>query len=98
MSGGRMMVTEAWDLTVADDGQVYDAAAAASAAALAAGLDPAGAGRHRWHKLSTDTDTNRRSIMRTSGGCPGSLAISPAGKAPRVRSVRKSRQPVPGRR
>jgi anti-sigma regulatory factor (Ser/Thr protein kinase) len=34
-----MMVTEAWDLTVADESQVHGAAAAASAAALGAGLD-----------------------------------------------------------
>lgn len=37
---GRMMVTEAWDLTVSDDSQVHGAAAAASAAALASGLTP----------------------------------------------------------
>jgi anti-sigma regulatory factor (Ser/Thr protein kinase) len=37
---GRVMVTEAWDVAVTDDSQVYGAAAAASAAALAAGLDP----------------------------------------------------------
>src|SRR4051794_3805318 len=36
---GRMMVTEAWDITVADESQVHGAAAAATAAALAAGLD-----------------------------------------------------------
>lgn len=36
---GRMMVTEAWDVAVADDSQVHGAAATASAAALAAGLD-----------------------------------------------------------
>jgi anti-sigma regulatory factor (Ser/Thr protein kinase) len=36
---GRMMVTEAWDITVADESQVHGATAAASAAAQAAGLD-----------------------------------------------------------
>lgn len=36
--GGRMMVTEAWDVPVADDSQVHGAVAAASSAALAAGL------------------------------------------------------------
>jgi hypothetical protein len=34
-------------------------------------------------------DTKRRSIMRTSGGFPGPLSVSTAGKALRVRSVRK---------
>ena len=34
-------------------------------------------------------DTKRRSIMRTSGGFPGSLSVSTVGKALRVRSVRK---------
>jgi anti-sigma regulatory factor (Ser/Thr protein kinase) len=38
---GRMMVTEAWDVAVADESQVHGAAAAASAAALAAGLGAA---------------------------------------------------------
>jgi anti-sigma regulatory factor (Ser/Thr protein kinase) len=36
---GRIMVTEAWDVAVADDSQVHGAAAVASSAALAAGLD-----------------------------------------------------------
>ena len=36
---GRMMVTEAWDVAVADESQVHGAAATATAAALAAGLD-----------------------------------------------------------
>jgi hypothetical protein len=37
---GRTMVTEPWDLAVADDSKAHGASAAASAAALAAGPDP----------------------------------------------------------
>jgi anti-sigma regulatory factor (Ser/Thr protein kinase) len=37
---GRVTVTEAWDVAVGDDSQVHGAAAAASAAAVAAGLTP----------------------------------------------------------
>jgi anti-sigma regulatory factor (Ser/Thr protein kinase) len=72
MSGGRMMVTEAWDLTVADDGQVHGAVAAASAAALAAGLDPADLAT--CELLATELATN---LVRHANG--GRLLVSVAG-------------------
>jgi anti-sigma regulatory factor (Ser/Thr protein kinase) len=73
MSGGRMMVTEAWDLTVADDSQVHGASAAASAAALAAGLDPGEVAT--CELLATELATN---LVRHAVG--GRLLVSVAGK------------------
>jgi anti-sigma regulatory factor (Ser/Thr protein kinase) len=70
---GRMMVTEAWDLTVADDGQVNGAAAAASAAALAAGLDPGEVAT--CELIATELATN---LVRHAVG--GRLLVSVAGK------------------
>ncbi|GAB2835805.1 SpoIIE family protein phosphatase [Actinoallomurus bryophytorum] len=68
-----MTVTEAWDLTVADEGQVHGATAAASAAALAAGLDPGEVAT--CERLATELATN---LVRHAVG--GRLLVSVAGK------------------
>ncbi len=70
---GRMMATEAWDVAVADDSQVHGAAAAASAAALAAGLDAHDVAT--CELLATELATN---LMRHAVG--GRLLISAAGQ------------------
>ncbi|MDN3358252.1 SpoIIE family protein phosphatase [Actinomadura sp. DC4] len=69
---GRMMVTEAWDITVSDESQVHGAAAAASAAGLAGGLDAKGAAT--CELLATELATN---LVRHAVG--GHLLIHVAG-------------------
>jgi anti-sigma regulatory factor (Ser/Thr protein kinase) len=70
---GRMMVTEAWDVAVADDSQVHSAAAATSSAALAAGLEPKDLAL--CELLATELATN---LVRHAVG--GRLLISVAGQ------------------
>jgi anti-sigma regulatory factor (Ser/Thr protein kinase) len=68
----RVMVTEAWDVTVADPSQVHGAAATATTAALAAGLEPNDLAA--CELVATELSTN---LVRHAVG--GRLLISVAG-------------------
>ncbi|MCW2864306.1 MAG: magnesium or manganese-dependent protein phosphatase [Actinoallomurus sp.] len=90
---GRMMVTEAWDVTVADESQVHGAAAAASAAALAAGLDAADLAT--CELLATELATNLvrhavggRLLMNVSGR--GAVQIVAVDRGPGIADVAAS--------